>query len=204
MAKMTKLLNQVNEERNSEGSGGSNGDPKAIDDDKFLEQDRRMFQGEKGVNNIYDKLYMPKYERSDRTKLFRFGRYQRPLARAFVLISLGFCVFISAVVLMFNRDWVNMVLYNNRTPSIRFVGSLYIYILAAIWMVFAYLMVWTAQLTNKLLGAFERIIREVDKSLESKKSRSIRARAGDYPVVTDLINRINLLLAKLPDEDKKS
>ena len=58
--------------------------------------------------------------------------------------------------------------------------------------------VWSYYVSNKLVGAFERILSELDQILEWKETkRHLSAREGDF-LVWELLKRINALMDKIP------
>lgn len=52
--------------------------------------------------------------------------------------------------------------------------------------------IWTIRISNRYLGSFERIIKELDKMIEGKINDSIETRKGDV-IFEELLKRINLL-----------
>jgi Na+/melibiose symporter-like transporter len=57
---------------------------------------------------------------------------------------------------------------------------------------------YTYYLTNKMLGPYERIIRELDAVLETRQKKELTVREGD-DMFRDLLKRINALIRQLPD-----
>jgi len=53
-------------------------------------------------------------------------------------------------------------------------------------------------MSSDLVGAFERITRELDEVIEGKEKKIIRARIPDE-LANELLKRINILIQRIPD-----
>lgn len=69
--------------------------------------------------------------------------------------------------------------------------------LIMIMVILIFLIFWTYYISNKLLGSYNRIIRELDGIVDGKTRGPIGTRKGDL-VFEGLLERINILLKKLP------
>ena len=61
--------------------------------------------------------------------------------------------------------------------------------------VFLSLIYWAYYISNKVLGPYERIIEEMDRILEGKKTGELHVRKGDE-MFTELLKRMNALIEK--------
>ncbi len=60
-----------------------------------------------------------------------------------------------------------------------------------------FLIFWTYYVSNKLLGSYNRIIRDLDNIVDGNKKELLGTRKGDT-VFEGLLERINALIKKLP------
>jgi len=56
---------------------------------------------------------------------------------------------------------------------------------------------WTYYMSNKLVGPYERIMRDLDKIAEGQSKEALTTRKGDE-MFEDLVNRINAIVKKIP------
>jgi len=59
-----------------------------------------------------------------------------------------------------------------------------------------FLVYWAYVVSNRILGPYERILRELDKMIEEKKGRPLKVRSQDE-MFGELLQRINKLMASL-------
>jgi len=69
--------------------------------------------------------------------------------------------------------------------------------ISALWMLFISIAVWVLGVSGNLVGAFQRIIRELDEFIDGKELKQIKARSKD-DLANDLLKRINILIKNLP------
>ena len=62
---------------------------------------------------------------------------------------------------------------------------------------FLFIVLWTYYVSNKIVGPFERVLREVDDILAGKGKKKIGTRKGDV-MFEELVKRINALVERLP------
>ena len=70
------------------------------------------------------------------------------------------------------------------------------WLLVSLAIILVFVSLWTFDISNKLVGPFERILRELDEINEGKKKGPLKAREGDE-MFDELLKRINKLLEKL-------
>lgn len=58
--------------------------------------------------------------------------------------------------------------------------------------------VWAYHISNKLVGPYERVLREMDEVLAGKRRNPIVARKGDF-MFENLLKRINAIIDRLPE-----
>ncbi len=107
-----------------------------------------------------------------------------------LVFSLVFIGIIYYLVLHFNisvEESRRLVLYQNIIPVVLILLSLFM-------LLFVY---WIYTLTNRLLGPFERLIRELDEMLANQREwKHLKAREGDE-MFEQLIQRINVLIDRM-------
>ncbi len=62
---------------------------------------------------------------------------------------------------------------------------------------FLFIVLWTYYVSNKIVGPFERVLREVDDILAGKGKKNIGIRSKDG-MFEELVKRINALVERLP------
>lgn len=60
-----------------------------------------------------------------------------------------------------------------------------------------FFLLWTYYISNKMVGPFHRVIKELDDILETKSKKRIMTRPGDE-LFEELLKRINTLVDRLP------
>ena len=139
---------------------------------------------------------------SKRHKHLNGSRYQRRITSLIFITSLVFCVLISLIILYSHYQLINILLYNKGLQDIRSVNDLSIYVLVSIWCLLFLFLIWANNVASNLLGAFERIIRELDEIIENKEKRPVRARPSDE-LPNDLLKRINILIENIQWNNSK-
>lgn len=101
----------------------------------------------------------------------------------FLVILLFFALFSDLIYAYIGSD--RAALFINR--FIMFAGLLFLYYVIFANMVF--------QFTNRIAGAYQRLLNELDKIISGTSKNRLHLRKGDY--ATELINRINQLINKI-------
>lgn len=116
-----------------------------------------------------------------------------------LLISLiGLALAISAAMILFSlyqyfgiQDLVPVVNWQNQhiQPNNIFVFITAIALLGSLFALFY----WAYKITNKVLGPYERVLRQLDKVIDGRSRRALTVRDGDE-MFAELIGRINILM----------
>ena len=69
--------------------------------------------------------------------------------------------------------------------------------LLVISFVLFFIVIWTYYISNKMVGPYERVLRELDDILAGKKKQPVYARKGDE-IFQELLKRINALIERIP------
>ena len=131
-----------------------------------------------------------------RKQFFRANKYQRPIIFLALIPTLLFCLVSTLFVLYFHRELVHMIKYNSEIHSVELMNQGRTIIVSTIWIFFMIVYVWAQLVSSKLVGAFERVIKDLDNVLMGNLKKPIRARDNDY-LANELLARINKFIDKL-------
>lgn len=124
-------------------------------------------------------------------------KHQRPIIMVTMVPSLVFCVILSAFILFFHNEMIRVVTKSSAPPSVNTVHLWSIYMIGILWMFFFVFLSWSFSVSSNIVGAFERIIRELDKIIGGGTKRPIIARTHD-DLANELLKRINILISRTP------
>ena len=122
----------------------------------------------------------------------RINRFQRPIINivivtSFVAIILELCI----AYLYFDNTVINPL--KEMSP----LKILVLIILIEVPLIFYLVIVWAYKVSSHLVGAFERVLAELDNVLAGKGKKHIHARKGD-DLAEELLKRINTLIDRIP------
>lgn len=126
-----------------------------------------------------------------RSNPFRTNAYQRrmikiPFISVFVLNAVG-----SFLILFFHPHVMNMLLPYPQTTD--FANEAAMGVLFVIWVFFLIVTIWAFMVSSNLVGAFDRITRELDAVVAGRRKKVLKVRQEDHPA-NELIDRINKLI----------
>ena len=130
-----------------------------------------------------------------RTSYWRVTRYQIPLMAMTVVPTFIFCLTGSIFILYAQRELID---YINITPNLQhteLVNAGGIYLLGIVWLFFGIVYSWARIVSGRMVGAFERIIREMDMCLDGGDIQAIQVRDRDF-LAGELLYRINQFIQK--------
>lgn len=128
-----------------------------------------------------------------RKSYLRANRYQIPIIGLTLIPTFIFCALLTVFVLFAHRELFVYLKYDISLRNIQLVNNSILFILVTIWTFFAIVYVWAKIVSGRLVGAFERITRELDRVIEGQDVDRIYAREDDY-IATVLLPRINYLI----------
>ena len=140
---------------------------------------------------------MAEYVYVQRKSIFRLNQHQRPVIFLILIPALLICIAFTAGIIYYKREMTNLLLYATIPPSARFINESGEIIIIVTWILFLLVLLWADLVSLSLVGAFERVIRELDAIIDGKERKPIRARARDH-LANDLLKRINVLIKNLP------
>lgn len=126
-----------------------------------------------------------------RVNPFRINRYQRRML-GLPIASLLFLNIVVSVTTMF--AWTRLTkMIGPYSPEIDFINSLFIVFLFLIWLYVILVILWMIPVSADLLGAFERLSRNIQEMIRVGRKRKISVRQEDSPA-GELVTRINELI----------
>ncbi len=132
-----------------------------------------------------------------RSMFMHTNKYQRRIIALTFIPSLILCILLTLFIFYFHRELINMILYSSTPPSIQFIRKWGIITLITLWAFFISVIIWAFRVSNNLVGAFERILRELDEMIAGREYKRLRARSDD-DLANELLKRINALLQNPP------
>ena len=132
---------------------------------------------------------------------FHINPYQRPIILMSLVPLLIVCVLLTAFLTVFFRDLENLIIYGNVMAMPDFLQKWIILLVGFVWAFFVVNFIVAHRVSLNLVGAFERIIHELDENLKEDKSSKLHCRNKDI-LASELIARINRLIDKIPGSNK--
>ncbi len=124
-----------------------------------------------------------------RSLLFHINTFQKQLIFPVMLSCLFSFV---CLAYLYRYTDVGSVIYNDQYYFLKMTLPWILISLA-----FLFIVLWTYYVTNKIVGPFKRVLREVDDILAGKGKKKIGTRKGDG-MFEELVKRINALVERLP------
>jgi len=133
-------------------------------------------------------------QNSKRSILLHTNRFQEKILMPFY-ISCIIAIFSLLLLALSNNPLFGPVHYRSLLQGqLSFRQILEVFSGFLIAVIFFLLIYWAYYISNKILGAYDRILRELDDIIVSKKNtRPIKARDGDE-FFTEMLRRINILI----------
>jgi len=124
------------------------------------------------------------------------NKYQmKILMLSFVPCTL-LCLCMTILLNVFFNDF-GKALFNERTIiDIAYVKHWFLLILGSLWCFFTLLIIWVFQESNHLVGAFDRVKRELKELSEGRKKGPIVVRDKDH-LFKEILDSINVIIKKL-------
>lgn len=132
-----------------------------------------------------------------RSKGFPTNRYQRHILALTFIPSFLMCLLLAGLFSVFYHNLVDVILNQSSAKAVLLIQKWHIYLIIALLSVFFILLMWAYTVSKNLVGAFDRVIRELDKVIEDKEKRHVVVRKNDY-LAKELLIRINKLIDSLP------
>ena len=130
-----------------------------------------------------------------RLVLFHTTRFQRRILYISLIPCLLVIPILSMLISILFQKLNSAILFGTTLTSLQVVNYWGHFIFIFIWIFFTVLFLTVFKMSNELVGAFDRVFRELDKVIEGTSSRKITAREND-DLVNELLERINVLIER--------
>jgi len=134
-------------------------------------------------------------KRIRRKKILNTNKYQRQIISVAFLPTMVITFFMSFMIIYVYNQLINAILQGSEVTVVELANQWMSIALFSLFSVFLLLMIWVYYVSRHLVGAFERILRELDDVIDRKRSTPIRARGKD-DLANDLLKRINVLIQR--------
>ena len=132
---------------------------------------------------------------------FKPNRFQKPLIN-FLLFPCTITFAVLFVYIGFLYYDVTSQMYLLRLDNPFLIDQRIFSIIIILWALMFFVLYWAYRVSNQLVGAFDRIIRELDEYLAGKGKKHIHSRKNDK-LAEELLKRINGLIDRIPDKSVK-
>ena len=133
-------------------------------------------------------------ENYKRQILFRTNQFQRPIINVVIASALVTIIVITLCISYVYNGMVDEIM--NPTTNVPTEELLILIVLMCMPVIFSSIVLWTYRITNEMVGAFERLLRELDQIITSKKKEHLVVRKRDV-LAGELIKRINILIDRM-------
>src|SRR3989338_6273801 len=123
---------------------------------------------------------------------FRANKYQQRILRVAFAPTLLIAVFSTVIIGMFCKELISVIAYGTSTPGIQLIADWGTLMMVTIWLLFGVSLLCAFQVSKNLVGAFERVVNELDAVIEGRSKKHIHARSKD-DLANELLKRINTL-----------
>jgi hypothetical protein len=120
-------------------------------------------------------------------------KYQRQIVLLSFFPPLLFCIFFSVFVFVMDSEMGKVILSNSPAVIARQVNQWTHLIVSCLFVIYILSLAWSFVVSRNIVGAFGRIIRELDDVIDGKSKKTIGARTEDK-LANELLKRINVLI----------
>jgi len=129
------------------------------------------------------------------------NKYQTQIILLTFFPPLVICLFFAGFMSIMYKELTAVLLYNSPADLARQVSQWSVLIVGVLCALFIFALMWAFIVSRSLVGAFGRIIREMDEVIDGRSKKLLGARNDDH-LANELLKRINVL-AKHYIEGKK-
>lgn len=133
---------------------------------------------------------------------FHLNKYQKQILTLTFIPLIFLYILIILLMMLFYHDFTNIVLAGIPAPKMQLIHEWSTFVLFVLITLITAIIFFAFSLSQNLVGAFERIIRELDHIIDGGEIKVIKARPKDH-LANELLERIDILLANLPKPHKK-
>ncbi len=131
-----------------------------------------------------------------RKPFFHVSKYQRPIIILSVLPVILVCCLFTLMMLFFSAEIAKVIIDGSTANAGELILRWVIVVLLGLWIIFVLILAWVYKSSSNLVGAFERIIRELTEINEGRRSGPIKVRDKDI-LANDLMTQVNKLIARM-------
>jgi len=131
-------------------------------------------------------------------KSFMTNKYQKQIIRLAVLPAFAFTLVITAACVRFRYEAIELMLYGTRSLTLQRIEEWFVVLLVGLWACFLYVVARSIRISGELVGSFERLNRQMDKTIRGELRVPLKARDHDE-LAKDLLERINIFIDNLPE-----
>ncbi len=131
-----------------------------------------------------------------RSRILHANHYQRQVVWLVFIPSLSLCVLFTFFLLSLQRDVTNFRISGTVPSNLQLIETWGWAVLIATWVAFMGFLLWANVIANRMVGPFERLLRELDEVIHLRTVRKLRVRPGD-DLAQQLLLRINFLLENI-------
>ncbi|MBF0483288.1 MAG: hypothetical protein HQL25_01145 [Candidatus Omnitrophica bacterium] len=132
-----------------------------------------------------------------RNKFFRFNQYQFSIIMITFVPMLIIALTVTFLVRNMHMQAIVNLIYGSSIDMVHFIEQAAFVLLVTVWSMFVLTVFIAFTVSSRLVGGFERIIRELDSVIEHKYPDQIIARKKDK-LAYELVTRINKIIAQHP------
>ena len=126
--------------------------------------------------------------------ILRANKYERQIIDRIALAFLIIISILAACIFYIYTDFTNRII--EPMAAISMLKITVVVVLMIVPFLFLLFTIWFYKIANSLVGAFERVIRELDQIIATKEKKHIFVRKGD-DLPAELIQRINTLIDRM-------
>ena len=131
------------------------------------------------------------------------NKYQRQIITLALVPSVIFCLVMYFLLEVFQHDAAQAIIDRSDAVSVVFLTEWGIVLVLTVLLYSGSVFLWAYAVSNQMVGAFERIIRELDRIIEGGAKGPITARGRDE-LANSLLKRINVLIENVPGSGRLS
>jgi len=134
---------------------------------------------------------------------FRLNPYEKKIVILIIGFPLLWCIILSIMYNIFYQYLVDLSIYGSSRQVAAFSKELMTFLILALWGFLLLFYIWTRLVASNMLGAFERLLRELDEINESRTKKRLICRKNDT-LAYHLIKRLNTLMDLIEFKQKDS
>jgi hypothetical protein len=127
--------------------------------------------------------------------IIKVTKFQFPIIVVSIVPTLTFCVLLTILILYMFGLYVDLIEYQSSPESLAAIHRWCGFLILSVWSFFVFVFIWAQMVSHRLVGAFERLLRELDEAIATNNFKTLKVRDEDY-LAHELIKRINVLLDK--------